>query len=702
MGKEVKDNPQSCEVFYLNGLNCAHCAGKIEESLKHNDNFKNVDFSFATKKLVVENIDVYGDSMAIITDTVNAIEDGVSVVKEAQEEAVERENFWTKVGKLANTHKYTIVGFVLLVVVMSLGESVKYRLPLYLGAYVLIGGDVVYRAFRNILKGDFFDENFLMSIATFGAFALGEYVEAVAVMLFYKVGEGFQDYAVDHTRRNIKSLLNIKAEYANLVKGRTTEKVDPKELKVGDTVMIKPGEKVPVDVRIISGNSTVDTSALTGESLPVSVATGSEVLSGAINLDAVLTAKVEKEFKNSTVAKIMDMVENATGKKAKTEQFITKFAKIYTPVVVFLAIALAVFPPLLGMGSFADWVSRSLIFLVISCPCALVLSVPLGYFGGLGAASRYGILVKGGNYLEVLNSVDTFVFDKTGTLTKGKFSVVDKTNEEVLTLAAKIEKHSNHPIATSILTAYGQEVSVDEVIEVKEIPGEGLIGTFNGKMLIAGNAKLMKRHNVSHEESSFIGTIVHIAYDNVYKGAIYIADEIKESAKTLAPKLKAKNNSEVVMLTGDLSYIADEVGSKVQIDKVHSELLPGDKLEHVEEYIQKGRTVLFAGDGINDAPVLARADVGVAMGGVGSDAAIEAADMVIMNDDPSKILSAITIAKKTRTIVMQNIIFALGIKLFFLALGATGNANMYEAIFADVGVALLAVLNSMRTLRIKA
>ncbi len=697
-----KEKQETCNTFYLEGLNCANCAGKIEDSLKNNKNFTSVNFSFATKKLVLESASGTIDTLGILTDTVNSIEDGVDIIDgttyENKEDTSTSSSFSLK--ELIKTNYLALTGLAILIVTMALGQEFQYRVIGYLAAYVLIGGDVAYSAFKNISKGQIFDENFLMTIATFGAFALGEYFEAVAVMLFYKIGEGFQDYAVDHTRRSIKSLINIKAEYANLMIGHEAKKVDPKDLNIGDIILIKPGEKIPVDATVISGSSTIDTSALTGESLPVNADKDSKLLSGTINLDATLTARVDQTFSNSTVAKILDMVENATGKKAKTEQFITKFAKIYTPIVVFSALVLAFLPPILGFGDFRDWISRALIFLVISCPCALVLSVPLGYFGGLGAASRSGILIKGGNYLEALNTIDTFAFDKTGTLTKGNFKVTKYSDSRTLELAGLLEIHSNHPIATSIVKACKTSPSIHEVSQVKEIPGKGLEGLYESKLLLAGNERLMKSYNIDFQADSFIGSMVHVAYAGAYIGSIYIEDEIKEGARNLAGKLGLLKKS-MIMLTGDQEPIANHVGGQLGIQSIHSQLLPGDKLSTVEGLIDQGNKVLFVGDGINDAPVLARADIGVAMGGVGSDAAIEAADMVIMNDDPSKVFTAINIAKKTRAIVLQNILFALGIKLFFLSLGALGQANMYEAIFADVGVALIAVLNSMRTLRIK-
>ncbi len=689
-------------TFYLEGLNCANCAAKIEDSLKQNQSFTFVNFSFATKKLVLESASTNTDTLRILTDTVNSIEDGVEIIDEKtyeEETQSSTSNNSVSARDIIKNNWRTLIGLGILVPTMILDDGFELSTIGYLAAYILIGGDIAFSAFRNILRGKIFDENFLMTLATLGAFFLGEYVEAVAVMLFYKVGEGFQDYAVDHTRRSIKSLINLKAEFANLMKDHEVKQIDPKELQVGDIILIKPGEKIPVDSSVLEGSSTIDNSALTGESLPVHVTIGSKLLSGAINLNASLTARVDQTFNHSTVAKILNMVENASGKKAKTEQFISKFAKVYTPIVVLSALLLSLLPPILGYGDFREWISRALIFLVISCPCALVLSVPLGYFGGLGAASRSGILIKGGNYLEALNTIDTFAFDKTGTLTKGNFKVAKFSDNKTLELAALIEIHSNHPIATSIVKAYDADVSIKSVSQVKEIPGKGLEGIYESKLLLAGNERLMESYGINFTSDKHIGSIVHVAYNKKYIGAIYIEDEIKEGSRTLADNFKSLKKS-IMMLTGDQGPIANQVAGELDIDLVHSQLLPGDKLSTLETLIDQGNRVLFVGDGINDAPVLARADIGVAMGGLGSDAAIEAADMVIMNDDPSKLLTAMDIARKTRTIVLENIAFALGVKLFFLCLGALGYANMYEAIFADVGVALIAVLNSMRTLRL--
>lgn len=713
-------------TFYLNGLTCANCAAKIEEAIHEEGAYQDVSFSFATKKLQLKT-ELAEDLLAHeLQSLVDRIEEGVVVdlkpgtmsdtceddqcavdqdgrhlVLDSEQVPTDTNPTMAKAISLMKQHIRLIVGAIIVFSVILMKPPMPIALPGYIIAYSLIGGEVAYRAFRNLSKGNFFDENFLMTIATFGAFALGEYTEAVMVMFFYEIGEGFQDYAVDYSRRSIQSLLNIKAEYANLYENGVTKKVTPESLRLDDVILVKVGEKVPVDGKVIEGRSSVDTSALTGESLPRTLKVGDDVLSGAINKDGVFTMEVTKTYENSAVARILDMVENATGKKAKTEQFITKFARIYTPIVVFLAVALAVIPPILGFGDFREWLSRALIFLVISCPCALVLSVPLGYFAGLGVASRRGILIKGGNYLEALNTIDTFVFDKTGTLTEGNFVVQEISGEETLAYAAMIEAHSNHPIAQSILKAAESKgiVSGNRLDEIIEVAGQGMKGHLEGKVLLVGNERLMNSHEIHFNPTDFFGTVVYVAYDGAYVGAIHIADQLKTGVDKLAYSLKAKGAKALVMLTGDQNRIAAHVAEALSLDTYHSELLPEDKLTHVESYLDQGRKVLFVGDGINDAPVLARADIGVAMGGLGSDAAIEAADIVLMTDEPMKLNEALDIAAKTRRIVLQNIFFAIGVKLFFLTLGAMGIATMYEAIFADVGVALIAVLNSLRILK---
>lgn len=582
-------------------------------------------------------------------------------------------------------------------------------LLLYLGAYLLIGGEVILRAFRNLTRGQVFDENFLMTIATMGAFAINEYPEGVAVMLFYQVGEFFQDYAVNKSRRSIAELMDIRPDYANLVDGDEVRKVDPKRIKKEDLILVRPGEKVPLDGLVVEGSSSMDTAALTGESIPRDVNVGDPVLSGFINRQGLLKVKVEKEYNESTVSKILDLVENAASKKAPTENFITKFARYYTPAVVFFALGLAIVPPLLIQGAlFSDWIYRALIFLVVSCPCALVISIPLGFFGGIGGASRHGILVKGGNYLEALNSVSTVVFDKTGTLTEGEFQVVEVVStgglaeEDLLYLAALGESHSSHPIAQSVLKANKRDLRVGLVDDYKELAGLGVLAHVDGQELLLGNSSLFTEKGIATEGEDNGKTIIHIALDNVYQGYILIADKVKEGASLAIRELKERGVENLVMLTGDRDQVAKEVARDLGIDKVFSELLPQDKVGVIEDLtdgLRKNRKLIFVGDGINDAPVLARADIGVAMGALGSDAAIEAADIVLMTDDLAKLPVALDIASWTRRIVWQNIFFALGVKAIVLVMGALGVATMWEAVFADVGVALIAVLNAMRVLR---
>jgi len=583
------------------------------------------------------------------------------------------------------------------------------NIGIYLASYIIIGGDVLLKSIKNISRGEIFDENFLMAIATIGAFAIKEYPEAVAVMLFYQVGELLQDIAVSRSRNSIAELMDIRPDYANLVIGNKTKKVSPKEVKTEDIILIRPGEKVPLDGEVVEGKSVVDTTALTGESVPREVKEGDEILSGFINKNGVLKVKVTKEFEESTVSKILNLVENAAGKKAAAEKFITKFAKYYTPAVVGIAAALAIAPPLLiHEATFSQWLYRSLVFLVISCPCALVISIPLGFFGGIGSASRNGVLVKGGNYLEALNSLHTVVFDKTGTLTKGIFEVAGVypqngfSKDELLKYAAMSEEYSTHPIADSIKKAYGKKVDRSNIDSYEEISGMGIKAKIKGIDIYAGNAKLMNLLNVKYKEEDYIGTTVHIAVGGKYAGVLVISDELKEDAKETVEDLRKMGVKKISMLTGDSENVAKKVGSILNLDKVYAELLPHEKFEKLEllekEKPPKGK-LLFVGDGINDAPVLARADIGAAMGGLGSDAAIEAADIVLMTDEPSKLITAIKIAQKTRRIVWQNIIFAFGIKFAVLLLGAGGIASMWEAVFADVGVALLAVVNAMRIIR---
>jgi len=602
------------------------------------------------------------------------------------------------------------IGSVVFVAALIAPLSGNLNLAIFLVAYFIIGGDVLLRALRNIAHGQVFDENFLMCIATVGAFFVGQYPEGVAVMLFYQVGELFQDFAVDHSRKSIAELMDIRPDYANVKRNGELITVGPEEVSIGEIIVVKAGEKVPLDGKVIEGYSLVDTSALTGESVPREMDIGSEVLSGCINLNGVLTIQVAKEFGESTVAKILDLVENASNKKAKAENFITKFARYYTPVVVMVAAFLAIVPPLVIPGAtFSDWIYRALIFLVVSCPCALVISIPLGFFGGIGGASKSGILIKGSNYLEVLAAAEIVVFDKTGTLTKGTFKVTELhsngiSDMELLKLTAYAESYSNHPISLSLKKAYALEIDNTKITDIEEILGHGVKATVDGKTIYAGNVKLMQKIGVSYDTGDIVGTVVHVAIGDKYIGYIIISDEIKEDSAIAIEKLKMCKISKTVMLTGDSKAVGEKVASQLGLDEVYTELLPADKVAKLEELLAKKSSkgsLVFVGDGINDAPVLTRADIGIAMGGLGSDAAIEAADIVIMNDEPSKIATAIAISRKTLRIVKQNIVFALGIKAIVLLMGTFGFANMWEAVFADVGVSIIAILNSARALNVK-
>lgn len=581
-----------------------------------------------------------------------------------------------------------------------------FRLAVYLIIYAIIGWDILWKALRNILHGQVFDENFLMSIATLGAFFTGDYPEGVTVMLFYQVGELFQSYAVGRSRQSISALMDIRPDYANVEKDGQLVQVDPEEVAIDDIIVIKAGEKVPLDGVVVEGNSSVNTSALTGESLPRDIQPGDDIISGCINQSGLLRVRVTKEFGESTVAKILDLVENASSKKAKAENFITKFARYYTPAVVLGAVVLAIVPPLVLNGGWSDWIHRALIFLVISCPCALVISVPLSFFGGIGGASKHGILVKGSNYLEVLSETEIVVFDKTGTLTKGTFKVTaihpdEVSQEHLLELAALAESYSDHPISRSLKEAYHKELDTSRVTDVEEISGHGVRAKVDGLLVCAGNGKLMKQIGVDWHECHLTGTVVHIAVNGKYEGHIVISDEIKEDSAKAIASLK-EQGIRTVMLTGDAKAVGESVAKSLGLDQVYTELLPADKVEKVEELLKnkspKGK-LAFVGDGINDAPVLSRADIGIAMGGLGSDAAIEAADIVLMDDQPSKIATAMEISRKTLRIVKQNIIFALAVKAFVLLLGALGMANMWEAVFADVGVSVIAIINATRALK---
>lgn len=604
-----------------------------------------------------------------------------------------------------------IIGTVFFTAAMIININVNWlKAALYLISYIIVGRDVVIRALKNIIRGKVFDENFLMTVATIGAMIIAEYPEGVAVMLFYQIGELFQSYAVDKSRKSIASLMDIRPDFANVKRGNELVKVDPDEVRIGDIIVIKAGEKIPLDGKVIEGSSMIDTSSLTGESVPREVEAGSEILSGCININGVITAEVTKEYEESTVNKILDLVENASSKKSHSEKFITKFAMYYTPIVVIIAVLLAIIPPIvIKDATFNDWIYRALSFLVVSCPCALVISIPLSFFGGIGGASKKGVLVKGGNYLESLARTEIIVFDKTGTLTKGVFNVQEVhpqgiSREELLELTAYAESYSNHPISSSLKHAYGKEIDSRRIANVEEIPGHGVIAMIDERKVAAGNDKLMKKLNIPCSAGEVAGTVVHVSIDNVYAGYIVIADEVKPDSAQAIRELKKANIKQTVMLTGDTDNVASKVAKTLGIDKVYSELLPVDKVEKMEELLSQKSArgkLAYVGDGINDAPVLARADIGIAMGGLGSDAAIEAADIVIMTDEPSKISTAMRISKKTLGIANQNIVLAIGIKIMVLILSALGITNMWAAIFADVGVTIIAILNSFRALNVE-
>ncbi|WP_042349421.1 heavy metal translocating P-type ATPase [Bacillus massiliigorillae] len=698
------------QTFYLKGLDCANCAMKIEKGISQLDGISSSTVDFVSKKLVIETNSSINQIETAVINQVKALEPDIDVVPDSKEDSHGHSHDHDN-GSTKKMLSRIGIGIVLMGIGMFASISETAKFILFFIAYIIVGGDVVWKAARNIVRGQVFDENFLMALATIGAFAIKEYPEAVAVMLFYQVGELFQSLAVNRSRKSIGALMDIRPDYANIKVGNDTKRVSPEDVQIGDMIVVKPGEKVPLDGKVVEGISMMDTSALTGESVPREVEAGSDVLSGMINKNGVLTVQVTKEFGESTVSKILDLVQNASSRKAPTENFITKFARYYTPVVVIVALALAFIPPLIiSSATFSDWIYRALVFLVISCPCALVVSIPLGFFGGIGAASKKGILIKGSNYLEALNDVKYVVFDKTGTLTKGVFEVTSIqpadpiSKDELLEYTAYAEIHSNHPIAQSIRKAYGKEINEESITSYNEISGHGIQVEVDGKEILAGNAKLMKKENIPFKQPNEVGTLVHVAVNNQYAGYIVISDEVKEDSAEAIAALKALGIKKTVMLTGDAKAVGDAVGQQLGLDEVHSELLPQHKVEEIEKIDTRKNAkekIIFVGDGINDTPVLARADVGIAMGGLGSDAAIEAADIVIMTDEPSKIPAAIGVAKRTRRIVWQNIIFALGVKAIFLLLGAFGIATMWEAVFSDVGVTLLAVLNAMRVLRLK-
>ena len=724
----------------LNGLDCANCANKIEVRVNKINGIKEATMNFSTSTLTIEIKEgiLKEDIIEEVKLIVKALEPNVQVqekindkklnnnikvctnnccsiepnkhdkeAKESNDNKVKKDKF--KLLKGIKNNLILIIGVVVYIIALLYKSNENLlSISLFVVSYLFIGGEIVLTAIKNISRGEIFDENFLMSIATIGAFFIGEYPEAVAVMLFYQIGETLQGYAVNKSRKSIADLMNIRADYANVLINGKEIKVSPENVNINGIIIIKPGEKVPLDGVVLDGSSFIDTSALTGESVPRKVNIGDEILSGSINNSGVLKVKVTKEFGESTVSKILELVENATNKKAPTEKFITKFSKVYTPIVVVIAILVAIIPPILIKDTtFSEWLYKALSILVVSCPCALVVSIPLGFFSGIGCASRRGILIKGGNYLEALRKSEIVVFDKTGTLTKGVFNVTEInskniTKEKLLEITAIGESQSNHPIAMSILRAYGKDINKEEIKYYEEISGYGVKANIRGNEVLLGNAKLMKINNIEFEEVYSIGTIVYVAINNEYEGSIVISDEIKEDVDSALYKLKSIGIRKTVMLTGDNKSVANKIAKLIGIDKVYAELLPGDKVSKIEEIIKekskKGK-VLFVGDGINDAPVLARADIGIAMGGIGSDAAIEAADVVLMRDKIESISEAIRISKRTNKILWQNIILALTIKIGVMLLVVLGLTNMWAAVFADVGVTLIAVLNSIRIIR---
>ena len=695
--------------FVLQGLGCANCALKIENDFKKMQGISSVSVNFATAKLKLEIADNYSkDIRKEVEKIVHMYEPDVLIIEKSDKAqivdskaSIKPKIVWLAVGAVA------FVAGVICLWPFSISGNIAFSLFLF--SYILLGTKVILRAVKNIAKGKIFDESFLMAVATIGAFVIGEYAGAAAVMLFYQVGDFFQELAVRKSKKEITNLMDIRPDYANLQINGQINKVSPAAVNIGDIIIVKPGEKIPLDGIVIDGESMLDTSALTGESVPRKASKTDSVLSGCINQSGVLTVQVTQTFGESTVSKIIDLVENAASKKATLETFITKFARYYTPVVVMLAVLIAVIPPLFFGGIWFDWIYRSLILLIISCPCALVLSIPLGFFGGIGASSKRGILVKGGNYLEALANLEYVVFDKTGTLTKGVFKVTSMqtangfSDSDLLEAAAYAEAFSNHPIALSIMQEYGKTVDKDGLSQYTEIAGHGVSVIANGKMILVGNEKLMNEKRIDFVENKDLGTKVYVAVDGVYVGCVVISDEIKPDSYNAISGLKALGIKRTIMLTGDTLKVAQTVAAELRIDELHASLLPQEKVEKVEKFIKqkhKHKALAFVGDGINDAPVLAMADVGIAMGGLGSDAAIEAADVVLMTDEPQKLIEAVKIARFTKRIVWQNIIFALGVQVVFIILGSIGVASIWEAIFADVGVSLIAVFNTWRILKL--
>lgn len=684
--------------YELRGIDCGNCAAKIERAVNQLEQVESATVNLIAQKLTLETKSEDGIDKEII-DLVDAIEPGIEVISEKKEEALPEKRDWAKELLLAVMILFAF-GFFLP------EEYFWIRLVYYLTLYIIIGHKVLIKMVQNIQRGNLFDENFLMSIATLGAFLLGEFPEAVAVMLFYQIGEYFQDKATSQSRQSIARLMDIRSDKAWRLEGGETVQVDPETVRVADHILVKPGEKVPLDGLVREGRSILDTSALTGESLPREIGVGEDITSGVINLTSPLVIEVSKTFSQSTVNKILELVENASNKKAETERMITRFSRVYTPVVVGIAFLLASLPPLLGLGEWSTWLYRALTFLVISCPCALAVSVPMSFFGGLGGASKLGVLVKGGNYLEALAKLDTVVFDKTGTITKGIFAVDTVVNAEgveddILYLAAHLESYSNHPIANSIRTAYGQEVDENRVSQITELPGQGMSGRIDGRQLYLGNARLMEVQGIAYPAIDSTGTVLYLAEDSHFLGYFLITDQVKETSIEALKDLQAVGIKKTVLLSGDRQAVVDEFAQQFAFNDAFGDCLPQDKVSTFEEILtQSQQAVAFVGDGVNDAPVLARADVGIAMGGLGSDAAIESADVVLMDDDLGKLPQVIRLAKKTVRIARQNMTLAIVVKLIFLVLSGLGISNMWEAIFADVGVTLLAVWNALRTLRI--
>ena len=684
--------------YELRGIDCGNCAAKIERAVNQLEQVESATVNLIAQKLILETKSEDGIDKEII-DLVDAIEPGIEVISEKKEEALPEKRDWAKELLLAVTILFAF-GFFLP------EEYFWIRLVYYLTLYIIIGHKVLIKMVQNIQRGNIFDENFLMSIATLGAFLLGEFPEAVAVMLFYQIGEYFQDKATSQSRQSIARLMDIRSDKAWRLEGGETVQVDPETVRVADHILVKPGEKVPLDGLVREGRSILDTSALTGESLPREIGVGEDITSGVINLTSPLVIEVSKTFSQSTVNKILELVENASNKKAETERMITRFSRVYTPVVVGIAFLLASLPPLLGLGEWSTWLYRALTFLVISCPCALAVSVPMSFFGGLGGASKLGVLVKGGNYLEALAKLDTVVFDKTGTITKGIFAVDTVVNAEgveddILYLAAHLESYSNHPIANSIRTAYGQEVDENRVSQITELPGQGMSARVDGRQLYLGNARLMEVQGIAYPAIDSTGTVLYLAEDSHFLGYFLITDQVKETSIEALKDLQAVGIKKTVLLSGDRQAVVDEFAQQFAFNDAFGDCLPQDKVSTFEEILtQSQQAVAFVGDGVNDAPVLARADVGIAMGGLGSDAAIESADVVLMDDDLGKLPQVIRLAKKTVRIAQQNMTLAIVVKLIFLVLSGLGISNMWEAIFADVGVTLLAVWNALRVLRI--